>query len=82
MSNSASAFDKAARRYLSQLNTTFTPEILKRVEKFCQYLHQAWINHRQVFICGNGGSAANALHIANDLHYGIGACGLLQSSLE
>ena len=75
MSNSASAFDKAARRYLSQLNTTFTPEILKRVEKFCQYLHQAWINHRQVFICGNGGSAANALHIANDLHYGIGACG-------
>ena len=75
MSNRASAFDKAARRYLSQLNTTFTPEILKRVEKFCQYLHQAWINHRQVFICGNGGSAANALHIANDLHYGIGACG-------
>ena len=75
MSNRTSAFDKAARRYLSQLNTTFTPEILERVEVFCRYLHQAWINHRQVFICGNGGSAANALHIANDLHYGIGACG-------
>ena len=28
-----------------------------------------------MFICGNGGSAANALHIANDLFYGIGACG-------
>jgi D-sedoheptulose 7-phosphate isomerase len=24
-----------------------------------------------VFICGNGGSAANAMHIANDLLYGI-----------
>jgi len=26
---------------------------------------------RQVFICGNGGSAANATHIANDFLYGI-----------
>jgi D-sedoheptulose 7-phosphate isomerase len=26
---------------------------------------------RQLFICGNGGSAANAIHIANDLLYGI-----------
>lgn len=38
-------------------------------------LQEAWFNKRQVFICGNGGSAANALHIANDFHYGIGACG-------
>ena len=36
---------------------------------------QAWKNKKQVFICGNGGSAANALHMANDFHYGIGACG-------
>ncbi|HZX48810.1 MAG TPA: SIS domain-containing protein [Nitrospirota bacterium] len=34
-------------------------------------LHKAWTEDRQVFICGNGGSAANALHIANDLFYGI-----------
>ena len=33
------------------------------------------VENRNVFICGNGGSAANAIHIANDLHYGIGACG-------
>ncbi len=72
---STSTFDKDARRYLTQLNTVFTPEILQKVEKLCKYLHHAWIHHRQVFICGNGGSAANALHIANDLHYGIGACG-------
>ena len=25
---------------------------------------------------GNGGSAANAIHIANDFIYGVGACGL------
>lgn len=27
-------------------------------------------NNRQVFLCGNGGSAANAMHIVNDLIYG------------
>ena len=36
-------------------------------------LRQAWSMGRQVFLCGNGGSAANAEHIANDLLYGIGA---------
>jgi D-sedoheptulose 7-phosphate isomerase len=30
-----------------------------------------WRTGRQVFICGNGGSAANAMHLANDLLYGI-----------
>jgi D-sedoheptulose 7-phosphate isomerase len=35
-------------------------------------LADAWQSGRQVFLCGNGGSAANAMHIANDLIYGIG----------
>ena len=26
---------------------------------------------KSIYICGNGGSAANALHIANDLIYGV-----------
>ena len=33
---------------------------------------EAWDSGRQVFICGNGGSAGNAIHIANDFIYGIG----------
>jgi D-sedoheptulose 7-phosphate isomerase len=33
-------------------------------------IFQVWESGRQVFICGNGGSAANAIHIANDLFYG------------
>ena len=68
-------FDKAARRYLTLLNTIFTPDILGKVELFSSFLYNAWVKRQQVFLCGNGGSAANALHIANDLHYGIGACG-------
>ena len=29
-------------------------------------------NKKNIFICGNGGSAANAMHIANDFIYGAG----------
>lgn len=32
----------------------------------------AWENGGQLFICGNGGSAGNALHLANDFLYGVG----------
>lgn len=30
-----------------------------------------WQNRRQIFLCGNGGSAGNAIHLANDFLYGI-----------
>jgi len=31
----------------------------------------SWREKRQVFFCGNGGSAGNAIHLANDFLYGI-----------
>jgi D-sedoheptulose 7-phosphate isomerase len=34
-------------------------------------LLDCWKSARQVFLCGNGGSAANAIHLANDFLYGI-----------
>ena len=34
-------------------------------------LKSAWKSGKQVFICGNGGSATNANHLANDFLYGI-----------
>jgi D-sedoheptulose 7-phosphate isomerase len=34
-------------------------------------LHRCWREGRSVFICGNGGSAGNAIHLANDFLYGI-----------
>lgn len=34
-------------------------------------LQRCWKENRQVFLCGNGGSAANAIHLANDLLYGV-----------
>jgi D-sedoheptulose 7-phosphate isomerase len=42
-----------------------------RVDALTRALRDAWIAGKRVFLCGNGGSAANAMHIANDLLYGI-----------
>ena len=64
-----------AQAYLSRLQHCFTADVLAAVEQLALALRSAWIEGRHVYICGNGGSAANALHLANDLHYGIGACG-------
>ena len=77
MSNGSapSHFAIKAGAYLKQLQESFSPEILESVESLANELLQAWIQGRHVYICGNGGSAANAIHMANDFHYGIGACG-------
>ena len=42
------------------------------VEQLCAALLECKQNGRQVFICGNGGSAGNAIHLANDFIYGAG----------
>lgn len=41
------------------------------VARLAERLKSNWETGNQVFICGNGGSAANAIHLANDLIYGI-----------
>ena len=41
------------------------------VERLGDILEACWRDDRQLFLCGNGGSAANAIHLANDFLYGI-----------
>lgn len=41
------------------------------VERLAQDMHECWLAERRVFLCGNGGSAGNAIHLANDLLYGV-----------
>lgn len=65
-------FIQRSEIYLNKLNSCFSPETYKQIEYLSQTLLSAWRDRKRVFICGNGGSAANALHIANDLHYGVG----------
>ena len=70
-----SGFAVAACGYLQRLQGCFTAEVFEAVEVLATELLQAWVEGRNVYICGNGGSAANAMHMANDFHFGIGSCG-------
>ena len=72
---STSLFKTSAFAYVDRLQGCFNKINLEATEHLANELRKAWIDARNVYICGNGGSAANAIHIANDLHYGIGACG-------
>ncbi|MEM5789618.1 MAG: SIS domain-containing protein [Syntrophobacteraceae bacterium] len=49
------------------------PFDLEKIGHLAETLRGAWQDNRRVFLCGNGGSAANAIHIANDFFYGIAA---------
>jgi D-sedoheptulose 7-phosphate isomerase len=57
--------------YLASLNTAVQEHDWSDVEHLARTLHLCWREKRQVFLCGNGGSAANAIHLANDLLYGV-----------
>ena len=43
----------------------------ENIDQLCQALLTVWQEDRQFFLCGNGGSAGNAAHLANDMVYGI-----------
>jgi D-sedoheptulose 7-phosphate isomerase len=68
-------FAKFAGNYINTLSRTFDNQIILSIELLARDLLDAWIEEKQVFICGNGGSAGNSIHMANDFIYGVGACG-------
>lgn len=41
------------------------------VRKLAEAMREAWRIRKRIYLCGNGGSAANAMHLANDYNYGI-----------
>jgi D-sedoheptulose 7-phosphate isomerase len=64
------------RRYSSRLQAVLEQQDWSSVAILGQELQQAWRQRKQVFFCGNGGSAANAIHLANDMMYGAAADGI------
>ena len=57
--------------YVTRLNNILQEHNWEDVRKLAEALRIAWEKEKQVFLCGNGGSAANAIHFANDLLYGV-----------
>jgi D-sedoheptulose 7-phosphate isomerase len=68
MTQNFTAFSKDYRERLKQAIDLIPDEPL---EALANALMRAWAERKQVFIFGNGGSAGNAIHLANDFLYGI-----------
>ncbi len=57
--------------YSERLQKILATADWSNVEKLAIDMKRCWLNKRQIFICGNGGSAGNAIHLANDYLYGV-----------
>jgi D-sedoheptulose 7-phosphate isomerase len=57
--------------YSSKLQEVLVSSDWSGVNFLAQDMLRCWQEKRQVFFCGNGGSAGNAVHLANDFLYGI-----------
>ena len=57
--------------YASRLSQVLASADWSGVSHLARDMHEAWTSGHQVFFCGNGGSAGNAVHLANDYIYGV-----------
>lgn len=58
--------------YALRLSATMAAFDWQPVSRLAEDLADCRFSRRQVFICGNGGSLGNAIHLANDFLYGVG----------
>jgi len=63
---------KHIQKYLASLSKAFELEAMQDITILAEALMKAWSENRSIYICGNGGSAGNAIHLANDFIYGAG----------
>lgn len=57
--------------YLTKLNDLTSQQDWSCVESLAEVLLKVIEEEKHLYICGNGGSAGNAMHLANDFLYGI-----------
>jgi len=57
--------------YAQRLQAVLAASDWTGVATLAEDLLRCWKGGNQVFLCGNGGSAGNAVHLANDFLYGI-----------
>ena len=70
------AFTVAAfQDYAGKLTDSLARQDWQNATVLANELAGAWRDGRRVFICGNGGSAANAIHWANDFLYPVAKSG-------
>jgi len=57
--------------YSARLQSVLSSADWTGVSALAEAMEECWKSGKQVFFCGNGGSAGNAVHLANDFVYGI-----------
>ena len=63
--------EKFCAGYANKLSDVLGSSDWSGVAQLGKDMRECWLAGRQVFFCGNGGSAGNAIHLANDYLYGI-----------
>jgi len=63
--------NKFCADYANKLSNLLSSSEWSGVAQLGMDIQECWKAGRQVFFCGNGGSAGNAIHLANDFLYGI-----------
>jgi len=58
--------------YAERLNKALLAIDFSLIERLARDMLTCWKNGNTLYLCGNGGSAGNAMHLANDFVYGIG----------
>jgi D-sedoheptulose 7-phosphate isomerase len=63
--------EEQIKQYFEKLQSTITNININEVEICAKVLLDAYENGKQIFICGNGGSASTASHFAADINKGV-----------
>ena len=58
-------------QYSARLQSALSTADWSGVSLLAEAMEECWKNRHNVYFCGNGGSAGNAVHLANDFVYGI-----------
>ena len=64
--------EQIIKNYRENLTSALLLPAMEFVSVLAESLFQAWRSGSVIYLCGNGGSAGNAIHLANDFIYGAG----------
>ena len=54
--------------YLKNFDQSFSDKNIGQIHEFCEIVENLIKNKNNIYICGNGGSAANSIHMATDFN--------------
>ena len=63
--------DELFVRYAESLRHVLENRDWSDVYRLVTQIQRVWRENKSLFLCGNGGSAGNAIHLANDFLYGV-----------